>query len=138
MKNLFLILILLFSMNIYSQKMDKYDLLINKIQVREQSDMMIKQIVDAYAKQKSNIPITVWEEIKKMKLNATFIVDIKNLFKRNYTVKEVDALIATIDKYGVNAYKPKPEVTQKMYDIGKVFGKEIGNQIRAKLSSLGY
>lgn len=137
-KNLLLLLILLLTTSIYSQKLDKYDLLLKKIMIKEQSDIMIKQMVDAYAKQKPNVPIKVWQHIKEMPFSNSFLVDVKKLFKENYTAKEVDVLISTLDKYGVNVYKPKPEITQKMYDIGNKFGKNVGNQIAIKLKALGY
>jgi hypothetical protein len=138
LKALMLALTILLATNIYSQKLDKYDLLINKIKIREQSDVMIAQMVDAYAKQKPNVPLKVWQEIKKTPFSNSFLADVKKLFKENYTIKEVDILISTIDKYGANVYEPKPEITQKMYDLGKVFGKSVGNQIVVKLKSLGY
>jgi|GEM_PF-6001162 len=138
MKKDFFLIIIMFSLNIYSQKMDKYDLLINEIKLKEQSESMVNQMIDTYKKQRPDIPLYVWQELKKQKLNGDYIIAVKNIFKENYTSKEVDNLITTIDKYGINAYTPKPEITQKMYDVGKQFGKNLGNQILIKLKSLGY
>lgn len=137
MKIAFLTLTILLSNLLYSQT-DKYDLLLNRMNIKKQSELMVDQMIDAYAKQKPNVSPSVWNELKNQKLSSSYLLEIKKIFKENYTPKEVDNLITTIDKYGINAYTPKPEITQKMYDVGKQFGKNLGNQILIKLKSLGY
>lgn len=119
---------------IYSQ--DVYDILLDKIEITSQSKMMVEQVVSYYAKQKPNVTLEEWEKVKSKIDYSTFISSVKNVFKTYYTIEDAKTLIQTIEEYGINAYKPKPEVTKAMYVLGKGFGVQIGEQINAKLKDL--
>ncbi|TGD56846.1 DUF2059 domain-containing protein [Flavobacterium humi] len=108
------------------------------MQIKQQSEMMVNSMIDAYAKQKPNIPAAVWQDIKKLHFNDVYLKEVKKVFQENYTEAEVKDLMATVDKYGINAYKPKPAITEKLYEVGKNFGKSVGIQIQNRLKKLGY
>ncbi|WP_291131250.1 hypothetical protein [Flavobacterium sp. UBA7682] len=134
---LFLVAMLFFSLNIYSQNSDKYDILLEKLKIREQTDIILNQITDDMAKQKPVVPVEIWKNVK-VNLSATYLSELKMVFKENYTMNEINDLVISIDRYGLHAYKPKPEVTKKIYEIGKRFGSSLRREIQKELSSLGY
>lgn len=133
-----LLTLLLLGTSYSSFSQTKYDELLAKTGMVKQSEMMVDQMLGYYAKQRPTIPSDVWDKVKN-KINYNSIVtSIKSVFEKYYTLEEAKDLIATIDTYGLKAYKPKPEVTETMYALGKGFGTDIGKQINANLKELGY
>lgn len=122
--------------NSFSQS--KYDELLAKTEMVKQSEMIVEQMLEYYAKQRPTIPNNVWKEVKDDIKYTSFVPEVKEVFEKYYTLEEVTILIEMIDNYGLKAYKPKPEVTQELYIIGKDLGKDIGNQINIKLKQFGY
>lgn len=137
MKKIFLTLVLL-TMGINSHSQSKYDELIIKTEIIKQSEMMLDQMLLYYAKQKPTVPNNIWGKVKNSLKYNSFTTKVKNIFEKHYTQDEVNEFIETIDKYGLKAYKPKPVVTEAMYNLGKEFGKDLGVQINSKLKDLGY
>ena len=137
MKKIILTLLLLgISYSSFSQS--KYDELLVKTEMVKQSEMMVDQMLGYYAKQKPTVPNDVWDKVKNKISYDSFVASIKSVFEKYYTLEEAKDLIATIDTYGLKAYKPKPKVTEAMYALGKGFGADIGKQINANLKALGY
>lgn len=131
-------LFLFFSFITLGYSQSTYNTLIEKIEISNQSKVMVGQMVDYFSKQYPNVPKEQWETIKDEIDYTDFISEIKTMLTKHYTIEEANDLIETIDAYGIKSYRPKPEVTAAMYDLGKKFGVNVGNQIRTKLKKFGY
>lgn len=135
---MFKFLIIFFAFITFGYSQSPYDVLLEKLEVNKQSKMMVGKMIDYFAKQRPNVSTTQWETIRIGIDYSGFSQDVKKIIEQYYTLEEVSNLIRMIDSYGIKAYKPKPEITEKMYVLGKGFGADIGKQINAKLKELGY
>ncbi len=115
-----------------------YDALIEKTQTVAQSQVMISQILSYYAKQRPDVPQKVWQEIQSEINYQSFVTEVKEIYRQYYTETEAQEIIDTIDQYGINAVTYKPEITEAMYELGRKFGKQIGEHVKEKLKELGY
>jgi len=136
MKKTIIILFIITQSTLSAQSV--YDELIDKTQMVEQSQVMISQMLSMFAERIPDVPDKVWEEIQSEIDYQSFVDEIKNIFKKNYTEDEARELINTIDQNGINAITYKPEVTEAMYELGKKFGGNLGLYIRKRLKELGY
>ncbi len=121
---------------------DKYDLLMQKTGVINETKTFVNNYIDKLASESNGVNTAQWATIKTKIDYSAYFISIKSVLMEHYTIAEVDEIFATndmvspINDTGKFIYKPKPEVTEKMYKMGRAFGKMINTQIKKLIEEL--
>ncbi len=123
-------------MNAQDLKSSKVDELLQVTQVRETIPLMINSLVAKFKGQNTKIPDAYWEEIKGSIDYDSFINKTKKIYTDNYTIKELDELIAVYKSGDIETYKQKNErINSQVYQAGNEFGQIVVKQIATKIKA---
>ncbi|GAB1309701.1 hypothetical protein KH5_23840 [Urechidicola sp. KH5] len=140
MKKIYLIA-LFFTVFNQSYSQDKYDIFIEKMGVENDVKAFVNNYIDQLASQSTNISTAQWEEYKSKIDYSPYLIGIKAILKDIYTITEIDDLltkndvISPINDTGEFIFKPKPEVTERMYKISRTFGKLVNVQLKKMIEA---
>ena len=133
MKKILILTTFLLSTIIYSQE---YDLLMIKLDIKNQTETFVNNYIDKLASESNSITQAEWNLIKTKINYSIYYKDVKEVLKKHYTrdeirkILEADGMVSPINDTGKLIYKPKPEVTKELYYKGKKFGIYLNNQIK--------
>lgn len=132
MKKIILIFALLSSTFVVAQ--DKYDLLMLKMGVINDTKTFVNNYIDRLASESNGINTAQWATIKNEIDYSAYFISVKSILTEHYTTSEIDEIfasndmIAPINDTGKFIYKPKPEVREKLYKMSRAFGKMVNTQ----------
>lgn len=121
---------------------DKYDLLMHKMGIITETKTFVNNYIDKLASESNGVNAAQWATIKTKIDYSAYFISIKSVLMEHYTTTEIDDIFAAddmvspINDTGKFIYKPKPEVTEKIYKMGRAFGKIVNTRIKTLIQEL--
>lgn len=112
--------------------------LVKLLTISLSTEQIIDQTIYYYAEKYPKVNQEQWQQIERGIDHKSYIENIQISIEGYYTEKELKVLVAKIKKEGVDSYNPKPALEEELFEIGRIFGKDMNNHILSKLREFGY
>ena len=99
---------------------------------------MVENGIEFFKKEKPAVPQQVWNDIRNKVTYVPYLSTVEQIFDAHYSQPEIKKLINTTKANPNKMPLLKSIVQQKLYDAGKLFGRNYGNVIKQTLKAKGY
>lgn len=118
----------------FSQSSANIDKLLQVNKTKETTQARVKEVLAFYQKKYPNVSFMTWSGIEANINYQTYFAKVREAYRSSYSEAEIKELIKLYNPKTMDQYEAKSKrIEQKLYDIGKEFGKELSAQIQAKV-----
>lgn len=129
-----LIFIALVSVSFQSGLNPNIEKLLQVSQTKQNTEEKVKEVLSMYKKKYPNVSIMTWGGIEESINYQTYYAKIRQVYRSSYSDAEIKELIKLYNPKTMDQYMAKSKrVEQKLYDVGKEFGKELSAHIQARV-----
>lgn len=122
-----------------SPKYDEIRKLLELTKTQESADLLVNQSIAYMKKQRSDIPVSYWDKIRKEMDYDAFLEKVVPVYDKHFTHAEIKELITFFKTSAGKKYTNKlPIINTEIYSIGNAYGKEVGKIIAEKMKRDGY
>lgn len=148
MKTIIVSLTLLISTTLFAQinydvfVKNEYDGFIQKMNIENKIKGFVNNYIDKLATESNDITAAQWGQIKSKIDYSPYLLGVKAVLMKNYTIKELDEIVeandivSPVNKTGEFIFEPKPVVKEQFYRISRTFGNLVNVQIKKQIEKL--
>lgn len=115
---------------------------IQKSKMEEQIKAFVNNYIDKLASESNGITADQWATIKSKIDYSAYLLGVEAVLRNNYLGNELEEIIQANDiispanDTGQFIFKPTPAVQEQLYNISRLFGKQLNVQIKKLIEKL--